>query len=155
MRQILLLVTALSVFATAEAAAQPRADVAVGASVASREGTSGLSPGAGMTMGFGRGSVVPSVEASWTRRDGHNDWRSLAGVRLRLVRAGAATLSTHALAGALWRSGQGGVGTLAGVALDWRPAGRAAVRAQADVTWDSADGRRATGARGSLWLVLR
>lgn len=130
-------------------------DVAFGVSGTWRDGSDGGSPGGGVAVGYRRGRATPFLEASGTRRDGHNDWRALGGLRLWLRDGTSAGLYVHGGVGALIRNSEAGAALNAGLGAEWRTAGRVAFRVQGDLTRDRADGVTATGTRVSVWAVVR
>lgn len=151
MRQtFLVLVLVLVAWADSASAQQ----VAVGGWIASRDG-SDSSVGGGVSAGAGGQRAALTAEASVTRRDGHNDWRALGGVRLWLTEPATINAYVHGLAGALFRNSESGLALVGGGGIEIRGRGRLALRLQADVTRDRAAGHSATGARGSVWLVIR
>lgn len=140
--------------ASAQQAQPPRAGVAVGGWIAPRDGSkAGI--GGGLAAQVGSGALSLEAEASVTRRDGHNDWRALAGPTLRLPGSGRVGMYVHALGGVLIRNGVSGPALLGGVGVNIRGAGRVSLRLQGDLTHDKANGVYATGGRGSVWLVIR
>jgi hypothetical protein len=128
-------------------------ELAVGAHVLRRDDASHV--GGAVAAGLGRGHVLAIVEAGGTRREGHNDWRIVAGPRIRTAGDASTGLFAHALAGTVIRSGEAAFGWTAGVGADLRGAGRLGLRIQFDVAGE----RRATvsqsGFRASAWIVMR
>jgi len=138
------------------AAAQERArDLAVGVSATGRTGSEGLAPGGGVAVGYRVGRLTPMLEVTGTRRDGHNDWRALAGLRLWVRDGARGGLYVHGGAGTLIRNSEAGAALMAGLGVEWRAPGGVAVRLQGDLTRDRADAVTAGGGRVSAWLVVR
>lgn len=128
-------------------------DLALGVIAAWRDGTVG--PGAGVTVGYRSGRFTPFLEATGTRRDGHNDWRAIGGLRLWLKEWATARLYAHGSVGTLIRNSDAGAAFNAGLGAEWRTSGRVALRVQGDLTRDRADGVTTGGSRLSLWVVVR
>lgn len=116
---------------------------------------SGGAPGLGVMFGYNSGGPALVAEMSGVRRDGHNDWRALGGLRCAIVEGARGALLAHAMVGSMIRSGKSGLALAAGLGAEVRGPGRAAFRLQAEVTRDTADERRATGVRASAWVVVR
>lgn len=120
-----------------------------------RDGSRSGAPGLGVMFGFSSGRPAFVAEISGVRRDGHNDWRALGGLRLGIVEGSRGALFAHAIAGLMIRSGKSGLALGAGLGVEVGGPGRSAFRLQAEVTSDTANGRRAAGGRVSAWVVVR
>lgn len=155
LKRVCLLVSIVWCCTVAPAAAQDRAEVAIGAAGSWRDGTRGGAPGAALAGAYRFDRVAVVAEASGVRREGHNDWRLLGGARVWLRDQARSGIYAQGLAGSLIRNGRSGLALAAGLGLEWRTAGRLAFRLQTDVTRDEANGVRADGVRASGWLVLR
>jgi len=130
-------------------------EVALGPHVIWREHSSRAHPGGGLTVARRWGSRAAVVEAGGTRRDGHNDWRVLAGARAAIVDGSGARVYVQGLAGALIRSSQAGFALMPGLGVDVRPSAARAIRLQLDVPIEHAESRTVAGLRASVWLVFR
>jgi len=130
------------------------AELALGPHLIWREHSSGAHAGGGLTGALGSGRAAGVIEASGTRRDGHNDWRALGGARVTLFDAVGTRLFLQGLAGTLIRSGKADLALMPGLGLDIGRSGARAVRLQVDVPIERSQGRTSTGARASIWLVV-
>jgi hypothetical protein len=108
--------------------------------------------GGGITVARRYQSLTAVLEASGTRRHGHNDWRVVVGPRVML---GTTPFFAQVLAGTLIRSNAADWALLPGAGVDMRLTDSAAVRFQIDALVERSDGRTANSARASVWLVLR
>jgi hypothetical protein len=108
--------------------------------------------GGGITVARRYQSLTAVLEASGTRRHGHNDWRVVVGPRVML---GTTPLFAQLLGGTLIRSNKANWAVLPGGGVDVRWTSSAAVRFQIDALVERSDGRTASSARASVWLVFR
>jgi len=129
-------------------------ELGVGPHVVYRESSSSTHFGGGVTVArrFERFAVV--VEGSGTRRQGHNDWRALAGPRLIAHEGSRTSFFVQALAGTLIRSSDADWAVAPGLGFDVSLAGARAVRFQLDAPIERAEGRTSTSVRGSVWFVF-
>lgn len=157
-----LLATALffcGIFATPALAQSPRPssspwEVAVGPQVVYREDPGTTHFGGGVTLARRFDRLAIALEGSGTRRDGHNDWRAVAGPRLIFGTDGRPQLFVQALAGALIRSKKSDWAVLPGLGVDVPVGGIRALRLQLDAPIERSEGRTATSVRGSVWFVF-
>jgi len=157
---VLVLVCACASFVPARAGAQTPAgagsgtEVALGPHVIRREHSSRTHVGGGLTVARRWGWGTGVLEAGGTRRDGHNDWRVLAGTSTAIVEGPGARLYVQGLAGALIRSSKAGFAVMPGVGVDVRTSGARAIRLQLDVPVERSESRTVAGVRASVWLVF-
>ena len=95
------------------------------------------------------------LEGSGTRRHGHNDWRVLAGPRLRLGATGRSDFFVQLLAGTLIRSAEADWAVMPGIGVDLRWSDRSTVRFQLDAPIERSESQTAASARAAVWLVFR
>lgn len=139
------------------AAAQSPGDLwqfGVGPHVVFREGSSKTNVGGGVTVArrFERFAAV--LEAGGTRREGHNDWRLVAGPRLTLGSGSSPTFFIQALAGTLIRQRDPDWAVLPGFGVDVHTAGGRAFRLQFDAPIERAESRTVAGVRASVWFLF-
>lgn len=108
--------------------------------------------GGGITVARRYQALTAVLEASGTRRHGHNDWRVIGGPRVML---GTTPLFAQLLGGTLIRSNRADWAVLPGVGVDVRWMSSAAVRFQIDALVERSDGQTANSARASVWLIFR
>lgn len=125
----------------------------VGTHVAVREDST-VHNGGGLTIARQYQQIAAVLEASGTRRHGHNDWRVVGGPRFTLGTAARSNFFVQALAGALIRSNAADWAVLPGAGVDVRLTGSSAVRLQVDGLVERSEARTATSARASVWLVF-
>lgn len=155
--RVLLTILFLSLFFTAPVRAQSSGgawEFGLGPHVVFRESSSTTSAGGGVTVARRYQRFAAVVEASGTRREGHNDWRILGGPRAMFGSGSRATVFLHVLAGALIRQREPGWAVLPGFGIDVRSAGSRAIRLQFDAPIERSEGRTATSIRGSVWFVF-
>lgn len=104
--------------------------------------------GGAVALGYVTNRVTTHLQAGWTRRDGHNDWRALAGPRVALTDGGRISLFVHGLAGVVIRNSESRFAWAAGGGANIRSNGRLGVRLQLEALSD-------TGGRASAWVVIR
>ena len=126
----------------------------LGPHVVFRESSSKTNVGGGVTVARRSRRFAAVVEASGTRRDGHNDWRIVGGPRVLFGSGSRASLFMQVLAGTLIRQRQSDWAALPGFGIDVRSAGGRAIRFQFDAPIERSDGRTATSIRGSVWFVF-
>lgn len=132
----------------------PRWDVAFGPHVVVRETSSQTQVGGGIAAArrIGRAAIV--IDASGTRRDGHNDWRVVGGPRVLLSDGDRAAFFAQALAGTLIRQNDADWAVLPGVGVDVRWASAGAIRFQIDAPIERSEARTTKSIRASVWLVF-
>lgn len=128
-------------------------EVAVGAHVLRRDAA--FHPGGAVAAGLGGGTVMAVVEAGGTRREGHNDWRIVAGPRIRTAGDARTGLFAHALVGTAIRSSAAVFGWTVGVGADLRGRGPLGFRLQFDVAGERRATVKQSGVRASAWIVMR
>ena len=144
----------LAVPAVSQAQTPERWNVAFGPHVVVRENSSKTHVGGGVAAArrFGRAAVV--LEGGGTRRDGHNDWRIVAGPRVMLKDGPRAAFFVQALAGTLIRQKDADWAVMPGAGVDVRWNSTRAIRFQIDAPIERSEARTARGVRASVWLVF-
>lgn len=104
--------------------------------------------GGAVAVAYVMNRVTANVQAGWTRRAGHNDWRVMAGPRLVLTESGRIGLFVHGLAGVVIRNSASRFAWAAGGGANIRGNGRLGFRLQLEALSD-------TGGRASAWVVIR
>ncbi len=136
------------------AAAERGWELALGPHLIRREHSSESHFGGGVTVARRFGPLSGVFEGGGTRREGHNDWRALAGVRATLAGGDRVTLFGQGLAGTVIRQRSPDWAVLTGLGLDVRVSGSQALRFQLDVPVERSEARTVTGVRASVWFVL-
>ena len=126
----------------------------LGPHVVFRESSSKTSVGGGLTVARRYQRFAAAVEASGTRREGHNDWRIAGGPRVVINTGSRTSVFGQALAGTLIRSHDAGWAVLPGFGVDVRWDGGRALRLQFDAPIERSEGRTATSIRGSVWFLF-
>ncbi|MDA0815906.1 MAG: hypothetical protein O2930_13775 [Acidobacteria bacterium] len=151
---VVLLVTVVSPSPAAAQASTDPWEFGVGAHVARREDST-VHHGGGLTIARQYERVAAVLEASGTRRHGHNDWRVVVGPRVTLGPTVRSTFFAQVLAGTLIRQRAADWAVLPGVGVDVRWIDWSAVRFQFDAPIERSDARTAASARASVWLIFR
>ncbi len=155
MRIAIVLLFAGGILLPVHAEAQDGWEFGFGPHMIRRENSSSLHIGGGVTAAQRFGRFAGVVEGGGTRREGHNDWRTLAGVRVRLGDTSRRTaFFVQTLAGVLIRSRQSDWAILPGLGVDRRLSEKRALRVQLDVPIERAQSRTVAGVRASVWLVF-
>lgn len=155
MRVVLLLLFAAGTVLPATAEAQDGWEVGFGPHLIRREDSSKVHVGGGVTAARRFGRFAGVIEGGGTRREGHNDWRALAGARVRLGDTSRRTVFfLQTLAGVLIRSRESDWAILPGLGVDIRLSEKRALRVQLDAPVERAEARTVTGGRVSVWLVF-
>lgn len=155
MRIAVLLLISFGILLPVNAEAQDGWEAGFGPHLIRREDSSKVHVGGGVTAArrFGRFAAV--VEGGGTRREGHNDWRALAGVRATLGDTSRRTVFfLQTLGGVLIRSRETDWAILPGLGADVRLSERRALRVQLDAPIERAQSRTVAGGRASVWLVF-
>jgi hypothetical protein len=155
--RLLALILFFSVVFASPASAQSSSgawEFGVGPHVVFREGPSKTSAGGGVTVARRFQKLAAVVEASGTRREGHNDWRLLGGPRVMFGAGSRASLFVQVLAGTLIRLRDPDWAVLPGFGVDVRWAGARAIRLQFDAPIERSEGRTASSVRASVWFVF-
>ena len=126
----------------------------LGPQVVYREDPGSTHFGGGVTLARRFERFAIAFEGSGTRREGHNDWRAVAGPRLIFGTAGRPQFFAQALAGALIRSKETDWAVLPGLGVDIPVRGIRALRLQLDAPIERSEGRTATSVRGSVWFLF-
>jgi hypothetical protein len=129
-------------------------EVGFGPHVVFREGSSQTNAGGGVTVARRYERLAAVVEASGTRREGHNDWRILGGPRVMFGAGSRASVFIQVLAGTLIRQREPDWAVLPGFGVDLRWAGARAIRLQFDAPIERSEGRTASSVRASVWFVF-
>lgn len=155
MRHALLLLFAVLILLPAQAEAQDGWEAGFGPHLIRREDSSKIHIGGGVTVARRFGRFAGVVEAGGTRREGHNDWRTLAGVRVKLGDTSRRTVFfVQTLGGVLIRSRESDWAILPGLGADVRLSEKRALRVQLDAPIERAQSRTVAGGRLSVWLVF-
>ena len=154
--RLLVLVLFFSLFFVAPARAQSSGatwEFGLGPEVVYRESSSSTHFGGGVTLArrYERFSVV--FEGSGSRRQGHNDWRVVAGPRLIFGSDARSSYFAQVLGGTLIRQNNSGWAVLPGVGVDVR-AGSHAVRFQIDAPIERSQAQTTTSVRWSIWFIF-
>ena len=142
----------LSLFFATPARAQSAGgawEFGLGPAVVYRESSSTTHLGGGVTLARRYDRFAVAIEGSGTRRQGHNDWRVVAGPRLIIGSSGFAQV----LAGTLIRQNHAGWAVLPGLGVDVR-AGSHAFRFQLDAPIERSQAQTTTSVRGSIWFIF-
>lgn len=131
-----------------------RWEVAVGPHVVFRENSSATHAGGGVTIARRYERFAGVVEAGGTRREGHNDWRIVAGPRLMFGAGARTSIFVQALAGTLVRSRDADWAVLPGVGVDLRLSESRALRFQFDAPIERSESRTVSSVRASVWLAF-
>lgn len=129
-------------------------EIGLGPHVARREDST-VHNGGGITIARQFQATAAVLEASGTRRHGHNDWRVVAGSRLTLGAIARATVFVQVLAGALIRQHAADWAVLPGVGVDVEGTNSLGLRFQIDAPIERSEGHTAKSGRASVWLVFR
>jgi len=149
MRIAVLLLISLGILLPVNAEAQDGWEAGFGPHLIRREDSSKVH----VARRFGRFAVV--VEGGGTRREGHNDWRALAGVRVKFGDTSRRTVFfVQTLGGVLIRSRESDWAILPGLGADVRLSEKRALRVQLDAPIERAQSRTVSGGRLSVWLVF-
>jgi hypothetical protein len=151
------LVLFLSVFFAAPALAQAPAsrwEVAAGPHVVFRESSSATHAGGGVTIARRHKRWAGVLEGGGTRREGHNDWRIVAGPRLLFDGGTRPTFFVQALAGAAIRQNEADWAVLPGFGVDLWLSDSRAFRFQFDAPFERSESRTTSSIRASVWLVF-
>jgi hypothetical protein len=153
--RIVLFLLAVGILLPANAEAQDGWEVGFGPHLIRREDSSKVHVGGGVTAARRFGRFAGVVEGGGTRREGHNDWRALAGVRVKFGDTSRRTVFfVQALGGVLIRSRESDWAILPGLGVDVRLSDMRALRVQLDAPVERAEARTVTGGRVSVWLVF-
>jgi hypothetical protein len=155
--RLLCTVLFLSVVFASPASAQSSGgawEFGLGPHVLFRESSSKANAGGGVTVARRYQKIAAVVEASGTRREGHNDWRAVAGPRVMFGAGSRASVFLHALGGTLIRQREAEWAVLPGFGIDVRSAGGRAIRLQFDAPIERSGARTVSGIRGSVWFVF-
>jgi hypothetical protein len=147
----------VSLLFAAPAAAQSSSgawEFGLGPHVVFRESSSKANAGGGVTVARRSQRFAAVLEGSGTRREGHNDWRIVAGPRAIFGAGSRTSLFMQVLAGTLIRQRESDWALLPGFGVDVRPRGDRAIRLQLDAPIERSQGRTATSIRGSVWFVF-
>ncbi len=136
------------------APAGPRPELSLGAQAVWRDGTRGGAPGGSVAGAMNVGRVAVLAEIGGVRRAGHNDWRTMGGVRLWLADGVRGGVFVTGKGGGVWRSATHGPSFAAGVGGDLRGRGPASVRLTIEAVRDRVVGRWANAVRGTVWVVF-
>jgi len=126
----------------------------LGPHVVFREGSTKTHVGGGVTVARQGRRFGAVLEGSGTRRDGHNDWRIIAGPRVTFGAGARTSAFVQALAGTLIRQNASDWAVLPGFGLDVRVADSRAVRFQFDAPIERSQSHTATSVRASIWFVF-
>ena len=129
-------------------------EVGAGPHVIFRETSDSTHAGGGVTVARRFEKLALVLEGSGTRRQGHNDWRAVAGPRLLFGTGARTSYFIQALAGTLVRSSDATWSVVPGVGVDVPAGDRRAIRFQLDAPIEKSDARTATSVRASLWFVF-
>jgi len=155
MRIALLLCCVAGILLPAPAEAQDGWEAGFGPHIIRRENSSSIHVGGGATAARRFGRFAGVVEGGGTRREGHNDWRALAGVRVRLDDAtGRTSFFVQTLGGVLIRSRESDWAILPGLGVDMGLSGNRALRLQLDAPIERSQSRTVAGGRASVWLIF-
>ena len=155
--RLALCVLLISVVCASPASAQASTDTwefGLGPHVAVREDST-THTGGGIVFARQFRRLAAVLEGSGTRRHGHNDWRVLAGPRLRLGTTARSDVFVQVLAGTLIRSSEADWAVMPGVGVDVRWSDWSAVRFQLDAPIERAEAQTASSARAAVWLIFR
>ena len=147
----------LSVFVAAPARAQSAGnswEFGVGPQVVYRESSGSTHFGGGVTVARRYERFALVLEGSGTRRQGHNDWRAVAGPRVIFGGDARSSYFAHVLAGALIRQNESGWAVLPGLGFEVRSAGSRAFRIQIDAPIERSQAQTTTSVRGSIWFLF-
>ena len=144
------IVSALPASARAQAGAW---EFGIGPNVALREDST-VHSGGGITFARRSRTLAAVLEASGTRRRGHNDWRLVGGPRVALGTTGRSAFFAQVLAGTLIRQRDADWAVLPGAGVDVRWTDWSAVRVQIDAPVERSEARTAKSARASVWLTF-
>ena len=154
--RVLCTVLFFSLFFAAPARAQSSGatwEFGLGPEVVFRESSSSTHFGGGVTLARRFERFALAIEASGTRRQGHNDWRVVGGPRVIFGGDAKSSYFAQVLAGTLIRQNDSGWAVLPGVGVDVR-AGKRAVRFQIDAPVERSQGHTTTSVRGSIWFMF-
>ena len=126
----------------------------LGPHVVFRESSSKTNAGGGVTVARRGQRFAAVVEASGTRREGHNDWRIVGGPRVMFGAGSRTSFFVQTLAGTLIRQREPDLAVLPGFGVDLRWAGDRAIRLQFDAPIERSEGRTASSVRASVWFVF-
>ncbi len=155
MRSALWLLFAVGILLPVNAEAQDGWESGFGPHTIRREDSSTIHVGGGVTAArrFGRFGVV--IEAGGTRREGHNDWRTVVGARVKLGDTNRRTVFfVQTLSGVLIRLRESDWAILPGLGADVRLSEKRALRVQLDAPIERAQSPAVAGGRVSVWLVF-
>ena len=155
MRLLVLIVFSSVVFASPASAQSSSGawELGLGLHVVFRESSSKTNAGGGVTVARRGQRFAAVVEASGTRREGHNDWRLVGGPRVMFGAGSRASVFVQVLAGTLIRQREPDWAILPGFGVDVR-AGSHAVRFQIDAPIERSQARTTTSVRGSIWFLF-
>jgi hypothetical protein len=147
----------LSVFFAMPASAQSTGgawELGLGPHVVYRDDSSAVHFGGGVTVARRYERFAITLEGSGTRREGHNDWRVIAGPRWMFNASAKASFFLQALAGTAIRQNEADWAVSPGAGFDVRSASGRAVRFLVDVPVERAQSRTNASVRGSVWFVF-
>jgi hypothetical protein len=134
--------------------ALPPWEFGAGPHIVYRESTETTHGGGGVTVARRVGRFAVVLEAGGTRRDGHNDWRLVAGPRLTMAPDRPTSFFLQALAGTLIRSKEADWAVMPGGGIDVGLSGRRKLRFQIDAPIERSESRTATSVRASVWVLF-
>lgn len=149
-----LFVSAVFVSPASAQSASSAWEFGLGPHVVYREDPGSTHFGGGVTLARRFDRFAIALEGSGTRRDGHNDWRAVAGPRMAFGTSDQPSFFFQVLAGALIRSKKSDWAVLPGLGVDLPLRGIRALRLQLDAPIERSEGRTATSVRGSVWFVF-
>jgi len=155
--RVALFVLLISVVCASSARAQVSTDrweFGLGPHVALRDDSTAHA-GGGIVFARQFQALTAVLEGSGTRRHGHNDWRVLAGPRLRLNTIARSDVFVQVLAGTLIRQREADWAVMPGVGVDVRWTDWSAIRFQFDVPVERSEAQTAASARAAVGLVFR
>lgn len=155
--RVLWAVLVVSVCLASPAQAQSSKDAwefGLGPHVVFREGSTKTHVGGGVTLARRLEKISAVVEAGGTRRDGHNDWRVIAGPRLTFGGGARTAFFVQALAGTLIRQNAADWAVAPGFGVDARWIGAHAIRVQFDAPIERSQSHTASSVRASIWMVF-
>ena len=129
-------------------------EVGLGPHVVYRDDSSAVHVGGGVTLARRYERFAITLEASGTRREGHNDWRVIAGPRWTFASGPRTSYFLQALAGTAIRQNEADWAVSPGAGFDLRSASGRAVRFLIDVPVERAQSRTNASIRGSVWFVF-
>ena len=150
---VLFLATVFASPANAQSSS-PGWEFGLGPQVVYRESTGATHFGGGVTAARRLDKFAIALEASGTRREGHNDWHVVAGPRALFGASDRSSYFLQILAGTLIRQNQSSFAVIPGLGFNAAAGGRDALRFQVDAPIDRTQGRTSTSVRGSVWFIF-